>query len=77
MIVDVRGLDEVRNDPATLAVGISASPGKAVRPFDASWDGLGHIAARGADAGAASEQCRRLLSRIQVITEPWEEVTAT
>ena len=73
-IVQIRGLDQVRGDPATLAIGISARPGDAVRPFDASWDGLGHVAARGADAGAASEQCRRLLSQIEVITEPDQEV---
>ncbi len=72
--MQIRGLDQVRGDPATLAIGISARPGDAVRPFDASWDGLGHVAARGADAGAASEQCRRLLSQIEVITEPDQEV---
>jgi ATP-grasp domain/L-amino acid ligase C-terminal domain 2 len=73
-IAQIRGLDHVRDDPATLAISISATPGDVVRQFDASWDGLGHVAARGADAGAASEQCRRLLSRIEVITESDEEI---
>jgi hypothetical protein len=71
-VVEIRGLDEARAHPATLAANISAGPGDVVRPFDASWDGLGHIAARGADAGDASELCRQILARIEVITEASE-----
>ena len=69
-VVQIQGLDEVRADPDTVAVDLRVSPGDLVRPFDASWDGLGHVAVRGPDTGAARESCRKSLARIKVQTEP-------
>jgi biotin carboxylase len=69
-VVSINGVDDLRADPATIAVSLWFSPGDVIGPFDASWDGLGHVAVRGADAGTAIELCRRSLDRISVVTSP-------
>jgi biotin carboxylase len=71
-ITEIQGLDDVRADPATLAVDLRVGPGDIIRPFDASWDGLGHIAAYGEDAGVASDRCRQSLARVKFLTQPEE-----
>jgi biotin carboxylase len=75
-VMEIQGLDEVSADPATIAINLRVGPGDVIRPFGASCDGLGHIAAYGQDAGDASDRCRQSLGRIKFLTQPEEKTTA-
>jgi len=67
---EVRGLEEIRAMPSTLAVDLWVGPGDLVRSFDGQWDGLGHVATRAATTDEAIRLCQDTLSRLHIITEP-------
>jgi hypothetical protein len=75
-ITEINGIDDVKADPTTLAVDLPIAPGDIVRSLDGSWDGLGHVAARGPDANAAVENCRTKVDDIQIRTAPLDEAQA-
>jgi biotin carboxylase len=74
-VVDIQGVDEVRADPAVLAVETYVGLGDVVREFDGEWDGVAHIAAHGGDVGAASSICRRNLAKLKIRTEREDAVS--
>jgi biotin carboxylase len=67
-IVEIGGLDGVRNDPSTLAVDLPIAVGDVVRQLDGEWDGLGHVAVRATDADTAVELCRAKVADIKIRT---------
>ena len=71
-VVDVTGLEAVREDPAFVHVTVQVEPGHVVAPLTWNQDIGGFIVARGADAAEAIANCERLVDAVHIRTEPVE-----
>ncbi|MFR9673241.1 ATP-grasp domain-containing protein [Streptomyces sp. TR06-5] len=69
-VVEVTGLDAVRQDPAFVDLQLDVGPGDEVPPLTWNEDKVGHVVARGADAAEAVAHSKRLAEAIHVRTKP-------
>lgn len=70
VVTAVRGVEEVRADPATVVLDVNVRPGDVVPPLRGNWDRLGQVVATGPDSAAAVAACERLLARLEIETRP-------
>ena len=72
VVEEVRGLEQARAHPATLAVEIGVRPGDIVRQLMWSFDRPGLVIARGANAVQAAANAASIASAITIVTRPVE-----
>jgi biotin carboxylase len=71
-VVEVTGLEAVREDPDFIHVTVQVEPGHVVAPLTWNQDIGGFLVARGADAAEAIANCERLVEAVHIRTEPVE-----
>ncbi|WNI14312.1 ATP-grasp domain-containing protein [Actinacidiphila sp. ITFR-21] len=69
-VTAVHGVEDVRADPAVVALDFDLVPGDVVNPLRGNWDRIGQLVATGGDTSAAIAACERLLGAIDVATGP-------
>lgn len=72
VVREVRGLEQARTHPATLAVEIEVGPGDIVRQLMWSFDRPGLVIARGENAAEAAANAASIASAITIVTRPVE-----
>lgn len=66
----IRGVDEVRANPAVVDVRLDVEPGSRIDEVRSSRDRSGYLIAQASNSRAAVDLCQQLASQVQIVTAP-------
>lgn len=67
-VQEIRGVDEVRGNPAVVDVHLDVGPGSRIDEVTSSSDRSGYLIARARTPRAALDLCQRLANRVEIVT---------